>query len=90
MCWSWVVRAGWPFAPRSVYSASTTPKMLVFGSGSPSARVRRVPVQPVAEVCGWPWLSWPMTKVTFTREQSTAPSSGSVTVTLKGITAPKS
>ncbi len=90
MRWSWVVSAGWPFAPRSVYSASSTPKMLAFGSCSPSASVRRVPEQPVAEVCGWPWLSCPTMKLTLTLEQSMVPSSGSVTVTSNGIASPKS
>ncbi|CAM5717973.1 hypothetical protein SHIRM173S_10061 [Streptomyces hirsutus] len=90
MCWSCVVSAGWPFAPLSVYSASMTPKMLALGSCSPSARVCSVPVQPVVEVCGWPWLSCPTMNETFTLEQSTVPSSGSVTVTANGIAAPKS
>ncbi len=67
-----------------------TPNMLALGSCSPSASVCRVPVQPVAEVCGCPWLSWPTMKFTFTLEQSIVPSSGSVTVTLNGMAAPKS
>ncbi|RPK85183.1 hypothetical protein EES45_02890 [Streptomyces sp. ADI97-07] len=44
----------------------------------------------MAEVCGWPWLSWPTMNVTLTLEQSIVPSSGSVTVTLKGTAAPGS
>ena len=59
--WSWVVSAAWPPPPPSVYSASKTPKMLALGSCSPSALVLMVPEQPVAEVMGWPWLSWPRT-----------------------------
>ena len=45
--WSWLVSGGWPPPPLSVYSASKTPKMLAFGSCSPSALVLMVPEQPV-------------------------------------------
>lgn len=48
-----------------------------------------VPEQPCSVVIGWPWLSWPSTKLTWTLEQSIAPSSGSVTVTLNGMSSPK-
>ncbi len=48
-----------------------------------------VPVQPWAEVIGWPWLSCPRTKRTSILEQSIVPSSGSVTLTLNGISSPK-
>lgn len=87
--WSWVVSAAWPPPPPSVYSASNTPKMLASSSWPPSALVWMVPVQPFAEVTGWPWLSWPRTKVTSTFEQSIAASSGSVTRTLNGMASPK-
>ncbi len=51
-------------------------KMLALGSCSPSARVFRVPVQPVAEVCGWSWLVVPDDEVDLHLEQSMVPSSG--------------
>lgn len=66
-----------------------TPKMLALGSCPPSISVLMVPEQPCAEVMGWPWLSWPRMKRTSTFEQSMVPSSGSVTVTLNGISSPK-
>ncbi len=59
-------------ASAPVYSAFGYPKTSASWSWPPSALVWRVPEQPSAEVSGWPWLSRPRMKVTFTLAQSMA------------------
>ena len=49
----------------------------------------RTPEQPVVDASAWPCVSWPRTNVTWTSAQSIAPSSGSVTVTVNGMSSPK-
>ena len=65
-----------------------TPNTLPPCETSP-ASVGRTPEQPVTLCSAWPCVSCPSTKVTVTREQLIVPSSGSVTVTVNGMSLPK-
>jgi hypothetical protein len=47
-----------------------------------SVSVLATPEQPVNLPVSWLWSSWPMAVTTLTLEQSTVPSSGSVTETV--------
>ena len=49
----------------------------------------QTPEHPVVPASAWPCVSCPSTNVTWTSEQLTVPSSGSVTVTLYGMSSPK-
>src|SRR4051812_48587133 len=54
-----------------------------------SAFVCSTPEQPVVPSSACPCVSCPSTNVTWTSEQLTVPSSGSVTVTVNGMLSPK-